>query len=243
LKVPSDVLGDAVKGMVGIPWRLTYVLELPRDPDQIRFGNSRNHARIKWAVNKAAREGVAVRLAETEEELRAWYQLYLETNRWHAVPPRPYRLFQACWDLLQPRGLMRLMLAEQREAGQCRLLAGSIFLMFGSTVFYAFNGRRLETLSLRPNDAIHWNAIQDACREGYRYYDFGEVLEDNQGLAEFKGKWGTEARRLYRYYYPTPKSVPTDESTGFVGRLAGVVWRKLPLRAISLLGDRIYSYL
>src|SRR5262249_9509990 len=68
----------SVEGLVGRPWRSTYVLELPERPELLHLGDSRNHARIRWAVNKAARLGVHVRPAETEHELRAWYRLYLD---------------------------------------------------------------------------------------------------------------------------------------------------------------------
>lgn len=262
-------------GLVRVPWRLTYTLELTGRPEDIRFGNSRNHGRIKWAVNKATRMGVRVRRAETEDDLRAWYSLYLDSMRLHAVPPRPYRFFKASWDFMRPRGLMRLLLAEQVETDQSQsqedeegqaeevgpkidkmrqpprlgqtphLLAGSIFLMLGRTEFYAFNGSRRDSLSLRPNDAILWQAIHDACAEGYRYFDFGEVVEDNHGLAEFKGKWGAEPHRLYRYYYPAPKELEPDsfQTRSRARELVNAAWSRLPLRATALLGDWINSYL
>ena len=128
---------------------------------------------------------------------------------------------------------MRLLLAEQRQAGQTKLLAGSLFLMFGQTVFYAFNGRRQEDLSLRPNDAIHWQAIRDACTDGYRRYDLGEVTANNPGLAAFKHKWGAEQRWLYRYYYPAPRELEAGilESASPTHQLARAAWRRLPIRA------------
>ena len=95
LKVSEPALDGLVDGLVGTPWRLSYVLDLPDDPEAVRFGNSRNHARIRWAVNKASRSNVHVRPAETEAELRDWYALYLDVNRWRLQPPRPYRLFRA----------------------------------------------------------------------------------------------------------------------------------------------------
>jgi CelD/BcsL family acetyltransferase involved in cellulose biosynthesis len=245
LKVPSGRLDGLADGLAGAAWELTYVLDLPAQPDRLHFGNSRNHARIKWAVGKAARLGVRVRCAETEAELRAWYRLYLETMRWHVVPPRPYRFFRAAWDLLRPRGLMRLLLAEQHEAGRSRLLAGSILLMFGQTVFYAFNGRRSDDLSLRPNDAIQWQAIHDAGREGFRRYDFGAVLAENNGLADFKAKWGAEPAWVDKYLYPAPPVVAQEGTPGGGGarRLANRVWRRLPLGATAHLGDWVFSYL
>jgi hypothetical protein len=244
LKMDSDSMAGPIQEITGGPWRLTYVLDLPERPEWLRFGNSRNHSRIKWAVNKASKLGVVVRPAETERELRAWYQLYLDTMRWHSAPPRPYRFFLACWELLQPRGMMNLLLAERQEKGRLVLLAGSIFLMFGQTVFYAFNGRRREDLSLRPNDAILWHAIHELCGKGFRRYDFGEVVEDNVGLAEFKGKWGTNAKWLYRYYFPAIRQPDAGaEATIRRQRMVNALWRRLPLQVTSMLGNQIYGYL
>jgi hypothetical protein len=245
IKALSAGLDGLVHGLVDVPWVATYTLELPKRLEELRFGNSRHHGRIKWAVTKAARRRVRVRLAETEGELRAWYKLYLDTMRYHVVPPRPYRFFKACWELLRTQGLMRLLLAEQHEAGRSRLLAGSIFLQFGQSVLYAFNGRRREELSLRPNDIIQWQAIHDACREGFRRFDFGEVAEHHEGLAEFKSKWGAQPRRLHRYYYPEPRELESGVLAPGrrTRRFADTVWQQLPLKVTAMLGDWIYGYL
>lgn len=245
LKVFSNALDELVGGVVGGPWSATYVLELPERPELLHFGNSRNHSRIRWAINKATRSGVEVHPAETERELRAWYELYLDTMRRLAVPPRPYRFFEVAWARLQPRGLMRLLLAERCEAGRSRLLAGSVFLTFGETFFYAFTGWRREELSLRPNDVVQWQAIHDACAEGYRYYDFGEVDKDNPSLADFKTKWGAELKWLYRYYYPATRELETGvlASNGCVRQLASAFWRRLPIKATVLLSNWLHHYL
>lgn len=247
LKVSEPALDGLVDGLIGKPWRLSYVLDLPADPDAIRFGSSRNHARIRWAVNKATRSGLHVRPAETEAELRAWYQLYLDVNRWRLQPPRPFRLFQAAWELMRPLGLMRLLLAEQRAQGRERIVAGSVLLMLGDTVFYAFNGRQREALPLRPNDVIQWRAIHDAGQEGFRRYDFGEVAQENRHLAAFKSKWGSKAQRLHRYYFPAPLDVDAGygvlESENLARRVGTRAWRRIPLRATAFVGDRIYRYL
>ena len=244
IKPPQSLDCVLVDDLVRQPWRKTYVLELPGKPEQLHFGNSRNHARIKQRVSKALKAGVTVRQAETEEELRAWYGVYLEAMRWHGVPPRPYRFFRGLWECLQPNRI-RLLLAYMVVQEEKRLLAGSIFLMFGRTVFYAFNGRRREDLSMQPNYAIIWQAIHDACREGFQFFDLGEVPADNSGLAEFKGKWAGSPAWLVRYYYPTPPepngSGPDRES--MVHRCLTSVWRYLPINLTMLLGDWVYKFL
>lgn len=234
-----DGLTENLDGLVGIPWRETYQLELPERPELLRFGNSRNHAQIKRAVHKATKRGIEICQAETERELREWYAFYLDTMRTVVVPPRPYRFFHIAWERLQPRGLLRLLLAKHSEAGRTKSIAGLLLLMGGQTVFYAFSGWRREDQALRPNDALHWRAIQDSCAAGYRYYDFGEVPKSTPGLAEFKSKWGTERKWLYRYYYPAPREaeIAMLEANGPLFRLAHATWQRLPLKATEVLGD------
>ncbi len=196
---------------------------------------------MKRAVAKARKQGVRVRPAETSAELRGWYALYLETMRHHVVPARPFRMFAASLGAPAPAGAMRLLLAERDG----EMLAGCVMLQLGSTVFYAFNGVRRSALDHRPNDAIHWEAIHTACAEGFRHYDLGEVVERHAGLARFKAKWGTEARRLHRYYCPAPQHPPPTGDAGGDDRepVAARAWRRMPLRATAAAGDVVNRFL
>ena len=245
IKMQSTELDGLLGDIVCTPWRLSYLLRLSPDSDRtFRISNSEDRASVKRAVNKARRLGVYTRPAESEIELREWYRLYLETMRHNFVPPRPYRFFVALWELLKPRGLMQLTLAEQQTRGQRRIIAGAIFLMFGRTVSFAFSGSRRGDLFLRPNDLIQWQAINQACHEGFGFFDFGEVPEGCDDLARFKSKWGAEPVRLYRYYYPYADAKNSSVvSQAHPGGLAKVIWRRLPLAATVRLGDRIYTYL
>lgn len=247
VKLSSNELTGLAPELHRVSWRPTYRLRLREDPSEVSIGSSRNRARIRWSVEKAARLGVRIRTAETTGDVRRWYGLYLETMRWHCVPARPYSLFEAMWEVLAPRGLMTLLLAERREMEQVRLLAGSIYLTFGQTVFYAFSGSSRAAHTLRPNDAIHWHAIQDACRSGYRWYDFGEAARSNVGLVDFKRKWGASESELYRCYYPSPpeRQLGTDESdsSSIPSQLARDVWHRVPLRITARVGKRLYGFL
>lgn len=230
-------------GLICKPWRLTYILELPKSSEDLFLGNSRNRARLRWAVNKAAKHQVRVRAAETKDELRSWYELYLLTMRRNVVPPRSYRFFETLWNSMRPAGLMQLLLAEQVGETEKRLLAGSIFLMFGQRVSYTFNGARRKDLALRPNDAILSFAIGKACQAGFRLFDFGEVPDGHTRLAEFKTKWGSEPKQLVRYYYPASSESINEQSNGYIYHLAEAVWQRLPLKTTALLGDWIYGHL
>lgn len=244
IKTQKDELSGLVDGLICTPWRKAYLLQLPSE-EPFRLSDSQERSKLRWALKKAAKSGVHARPAETEAELRAWYLLYLATMRRNIVPPRPYRFFAALWALLKPRGMMRLMLAEQQVAGRSRIMAGSIFLMFGRTVSYAFNGASVGDLSLRPNDLIQWEAINEACKDGFRFFDFGEVPEGNEDLARFKKKWGAEPVRLHRYYYPGTRDLngPSLETASYPKRLTTALWQRLPLAVTAWLGDQLYAYL
>src|SRR3989442_1915993 len=241
---PHGELQKTTNGLVCLPWRQTFVLELPGDPEELHFGNARNHSRIRWSVNKAARLGVQVRPAEGEHDLRAWYQLYLDTMRSNAVPPRSYRFFAAVWRELHLLGLIHLLLAEQKVAGQTHLLAGSIILSYGQTAFYAFNGCRRDALSLRPNEIIQWHPIHYACRRGGRRDDLGEITEDKPLLDDFQSKRGATPRRLYRYYHATAgQDAGAMRGNGLLIPAVRALWQRLPLRITEKLGDWIYARL
>jgi predicted N-acyltransferase len=189
-----------------------------------------------------------VREAGSVDDVRRWHPLYLDVMRHHMVPARSLRFFETLWEELATRGMARLWLAEHDG----RLLAGALNTMLGATVFYQFNGVRRDAFALRPNDVLQWEAIHAAAAEGYRHYDLGEVVEHDRSLADFKRKWGTEARRLHRYYHPAPPEPPErrtgdrdeddGEELGGPG-LAVRAWQRMPLPVTAVAGDTILRYL
>jgi hypothetical protein len=241
LKTLDPGLGDLANGFSRASWAHTYMLDLPDDPGKIRFGTSRNHSNVLRMVRHAQRQGVTVREASSLQDVRRWYKLYLDTMRFYATPPKPFRLFEVMWAILVPQGRLRLLLAEKQIGRSTRLLAGCLYLINGRTIVFAFNGRDRSQLQLKPNDAIHWRAITDACTAGFRRYDFGEAAADNTGLQYFKEKWGTRPMQIYGYKYPRlERGTPGPDA---LSGAADQVWRRLPLAATAKLGGWIYRHL
>ena len=246
IKVQSEQLNGDVEGIVRKTWRQSYIVPLTGNPGHpYHIPGGQNRSSIKRSINKAIAGGLRTRPAETEEDLRIWYRLYLETMRRNVVPARPYRFFLALWELMRPSGLMRLLLAEQQTATRSRIVGGHLFFTFGSTVTYAFGASCAADFALRPNDIIMGQAINDASVAGYRFVDLGEVPDGDDDLARFKTKWGAEPVRLYRYYFPDFPDAhhSSDKTEGPALVLARKIWSHLPLSMTSWLGDRIYTYL
>lgn len=230
-----------------------------------RFGDSREHHQIKWAAKKARREGISVRPVENEQELRKWYPLYLEVMRRNVVPPRSYRFFLRLWHELGASGHMAFVLAERhKRSGENEmdsdssisatnpdselpsLVSGSILLQFSQTAFWAFTGSTPGGLKCHANDLILWHCLHDSCKKGFNWFDLGEVAEAHPELIQFKAKWGSILKPMYRYYYP-PSSAPSDRETGFtstaIEQVASSIWQRLPLTVVAALGDLIFRFL
>jgi hypothetical protein len=213
-----------------IVWRPSFFIELPDDPSKVRFGNKKQHHRVKWAVNKAKKIGITVREASTEEDIKNWYKIYLKTMRWHAVAVRPYRFFKFLWENLRPKELLTVLMAKVGSESNKQLLSGSFFLHFNKTFFYSFNGRCKEGLVAHANDLIQWTAIHRAVEKGYSQYDMGEVSGCNNSLAHFKTKWGCISKPVYHYYYPLNKKMKDKEiDIAKDETLRKLIWRNIPL--------------
>lgn len=241
MKRPLDL--DSIGSLSEVEWRTSYMLEIPDKVESLRFGGGARHRKLKWAINKAEKHGLVTREAGDEADLRRWHDLYLERMRHNVVPARPYRFFESLWHLLRPQRLMRLVLVESAKPNQREIIAGSIFLLYKQTVTYAFNGSRVADLRLCPNDVLQWHHIHQACKEGYRWYDFGEVPHARAGLAAFKAKWNAVAFPLHRYYFPAPFIKDAKQKTRIAQRVVGAIWKNLPLATTAALSDRVYRYL
>lgn len=242
VKLPPGAQIDAPAGMTRVRWLPTYRVDLPPTVGRLPIADGRNRRRVSWACRRARALGLELRLATTQEDVRAWYRLYLESLRAHVTPPRSLRFFEAAWDILGRAGMLRLVLAERLRAGSTEIVAGSVFLHDRSTVYYAFDGRRREEAGLHAGDLIQSETLSWASSEGFRCYDMGEIPDPQSGLEAFKRKFGTVPVPLERLYAPLPthEDFAGKDAASRGYRLGRAVWRHVPLPATAWAGDRVY---
>lgn len=241
LKMTEEILNFNRNKFKQIKWRETYLFEIPSEGEELRFGNSRNHSAIKRAVGKAMRSGLTIKTVTSLDQLKAWYSMYLETMSFHVTPARSFDFFKNLWEALAPQKLMWVDLAVLNET---EVLAGSVFLASNDTVIYGFNGSKRDLFDFRPNDLLHWNAIHLAQKQGYRYYDMGEVQADHEGLAAYKSKWCNLTKTIYHYYYPVDeKNIEVSIDTAPSGKAKKIIWNMVPHTLTEIMGKVIYKYL
>lgn len=145
------------------------------------------------AIQKARRDGVVVRAAAAEWELRAFFEMHLRVRKYkYRLLAQPYSLFENIWRHFIEAGQGTLLVAVQED----EIIAGTLYLKWQDTLYYKFNASRPEAAACRPSDLLVWEGIQYGKARGCTYFDFGLSDWDQEGLLQFKRKYATEEKTI-----------------------------------------------
>jgi FemAB-related protein (PEP-CTERM system-associated) len=232
----NDVLtqrADLVAGHLYVRW----LKPLAAEPDAVWSGLRKP---IQHQIKKAQKLGVQVRSASRREDIEHYYRLHLQTrSKKQGMPAQSRQFFYGLWDTFGSQEKMLLLLAEYEE----RVIAGMILLSSGSTVRYAYGASDESFLSLAPNNLLLWTAITWGCSHGYHTLDLGRTATDNQGLMEFKRRWGAVQEPLTYYYHPQMAGLASTSEHSWKFRLLTACWKRLPLQVSGPLGGYFYKHL
>ena len=222
----------------------SFVSSLMRlDPDPGAVWRRIPQRTVREEIRNARRRGVTVRTGESVSDLAVFYHLHTETARKHGIPPPPWRLFRSIWELLRPCGLAHLFIAALGD----RVITAQLCFAFGGVVSVAYVGIDYRFIGYHPVKAADWAAIEWACRERYRIFDFLQSHVDNQGLRWYKRSFGAEEQPLTYYYHPRTDGVASAREflIGRASRVSGAVKsvvRRLPPWGLRILGELAYRH-
>src|SRR5947207_6410847 len=120
---------------------------------------------------------------------------------------------------------MQVLLAEYEGI----VIAGMILLACGTVVRYAYGASDESYLTLAPNNLLLWTAITWGCTHGYQTLDLGRTACENEGLMEFKRRWGAIKEPLPYYYYPHIAGLAATPESSRKFRLLTACWKRIPL--------------
>ena len=233
---PNEVIAkrsDMVKGDLYVRW----LMPLATDPDAV-WSSLRKP--IQHQIKKARKLGVQIRLAQTREDVAHYYRLHLQTRtKKHGMPAQPQHFFYRLWDAFAASGQMQVLLAQYEG----NIVASMILLTSGTTVRYAYGASDERYLHLAPNNLLMWTAITWGCTHGYQTLDMGRTAYDNEGLMEFKRRWGAVMEPLPYYYYPHRTGLASTSEQSWKFRLLTTCWKQLPLSVAEPLGGVLYKHL
>ncbi len=165
----------------------THVLPLDADYERVAAGFSSSTRRL---ARQAEESGLTIRAVEATEEVRAFYEIAVETVRRRGGIPKPFSLFQRIFAELVPAGLARYHLVRQGDS----VVAGSLHLFHQGIAVSWLPVSRESSWHLRPNNFLTASILETLCAAGYLEYNFGASPPDAAGLVRFKEGWGARPR-------------------------------------------------
>lgn len=173
-----------------------YIL-LDKDPDALK--KSFHRTNVRQRIQRALDSNIHIKEATSETDMNTFFELYKKTRRKHGLPAQPYIFFQVLWEIFSPSKQMVLLLAEYNS----KVIAGLVLFRYKKRVSAEILGTDEEYLNVSPNHLLFWEAIQSACRDGFKVFDFGRTSPNNESLMTFKNRWGTSVIDLPQFYYPS----------------------------------------
>lgn len=166
---------------------LNYLIDLTQS-EQALWQNVRSNARRN--IQKARKSGVVIEELTEPARLPEAYAVLKAVYRRLQVPLPAPQFFEAAYEILAPRRMLRIWAARLGE----KTIGVLTLLLHNGVMLYWYTGTLREYSAYRANDLLVWQALEWGHREGYRLFDFGGAGRPDEpyGVRDFKAKFGGE---------------------------------------------------
>ncbi len=165
---------------------LNYLINLDHPVDAV-FQNigQRTRKNIRKAINRGE---VQIEVVRDLQQMDDCYQLIWKTYRAASVPPPSKNMFEAAYDVLGPKEMVRFTLARVNGVP----VAVSADLLYKHVIYGWYGGMDRAYSAYSPNELLTWHILKWGAEQGYHVYDFGGAgkPDEKYGVRDFKAKFG-----------------------------------------------------
>ena len=198
-----------------------------------------NKSNIQRAIDRAHRCGLVLRLCESREGVDTFIRLESQMRREKGLLPQPRRFFKALWDIMGPEKMIEIRYADYE--GQP--ISAIMLLKYKDTVMYEYGATEAGFHRLAPSPFLLWGAILQACEEGYKIFDFGRTDKSEQGLVQFKSRWGAQQQKLTYYEIPHSARLNSLRRNGRAKAVMAFAMRTFPATLSNAVSNLLYKHL
>jgi hypothetical protein len=171
-----------------------HTLDLTPSVEQIFRGLHKNC--LQRRIQRAERERLFYEKGCSGTLIDDFYRLLMITRRRHQLLPQPRAWFQNLINCMSPNVEIRLA----RKDGIP--IAAILTLRHRRTVVYKYGCSNERFHHLAGTPFLFWKLIEESKMAGAEQLDLGRTDLDNEGLIEFKDRFGTTRRRITYLRYP-----------------------------------------
>ena len=170
--------------------KTTLVIDLRKDEKEILDAMEHD---TRYSIRAAEKRGVKVEFISgesKEKNFELFWKIFMETNQRHGLKTYPKIYYE---EVAKLEGECSSKIAVAKIDGKA--ISVAMFIYFGERAFYLFAGSRAGYGKFNAPTYLIWQAIIDAKKSGYKYFDFWGISHENKNwskITAFKKSFGGE---------------------------------------------------
>ncbi len=157
------------------------------------------HPLVRRSIKRSMKSDFKLDIISNTNELIQFHDLYSNTRKRLCLPTQPFCFFKNMLEHLKPSNhLIGFMVLKGRTP-----VAAALFLKFKNRFSLEYTGWNRAYHKECPNHFLYLEAIKEAKRTGFEIFDLGRTALSNNGLMEFKSRWGATCHYLQQNYFPS----------------------------------------
>jgi len=164
---------------------LNYLINLDQSDDAIWQGISKS---VRKHIRNSQRKGVEIIDISDRQQLIAGYELVKMVYKRIRVPLASFKLFESAFEILMPRGMLKVCLARVNN----HYISVRLVLTYKGVVYDWYMGTDRKFSSYYAEELLIWHTLHWGKENNYCLFDFGGAgkPKEEYGPRQFKAKWG-----------------------------------------------------
>lgn len=212
----------------------SYTIDLEYNYDTIAKGFHKSC--IIRPLKKAMSQDIKIVSSYDLKSIRAFYHNYEIMRRDHGLLPQPFKFFQNLIVYLAPLSFIDCKHALYNNS----IISSVINLKYKDKYVYEYGATNKNFIHLHPSHLLINDSIKNAIDQAFRKFDFGRTNSTNQGLENFKKRWGGK-KEFFSYYYVYNHKTPSEDKQSLLKSFAPKIINHLPYIIYHSFGQLLYK--
>ena len=166
----------------------TLILDISKPEEELL---SQMRQKTRYNIKLAHKQGIEIGIISLprQEEIESFWQILSQTAKRDKFHLHPKIYYQKMLGILGEAGLVKLFIAEYKN----QIIAANIVCFFNETAIYFHGASDYNFRHLMAPYLLQWQAILEAKKLGFKFYDFWGIDEKKwPGVTRFKKGFGGE---------------------------------------------------
>ena len=195
----STYFFDKINDEFIVDYRVGQLTPLPSSENEINKLLSNPRPRN---IRKAIKEGVKVYKSNSVDDFDFLYKTHYSNITSINGIPKEKKFFELIQDIV-PKKNYSLFIAEKDG----EKVSGLLVFYFNETVEYFTPCSVYKYRNYQSSSLLIYEAMKDAIRKKYKFWNWGGTWESQQGVYDFKKKWGAFDKKYFYYTKVTNQEV------------------------------------